>query len=289
MRCRGVSGGTGAPAGGAPDHSNMGGGARSAKGVGCKNVDHLPGWLVLDSVLPRTLDLPLRPLLAALTLLLFSAPVAGAGESVLHQVHEDLDSGLDAGQWSQLGSGHALDLQDGSLLINDNAASDRIAFQTLLGEIEADHRVELSARVYVVSNLGGRGAVLEVARPGLEVVLRMFPDHVELVEREAGGRFGWLASAPVDLSEFRDLLLVKRSSKDPRGEGYEVHVDGQLLLEAMPRQSGALGVGRIILGATGYGDMGASVWDWVDLRVTRPQGSGVAVESSSFGALKSRF
>lgn len=243
---------------------------------------------MLDSYFPRAPDLPLSRPLAALLLLLLAVPTA-ASESVLHQVHDDLDTGLDAGMWSQLGTGHALALQDGSLLINDNDAGDRIAFQALLGDIEAQHRVELSARVYVVSNLGGRGAVLEVARPGLEVVLRMFPDHVELVEREAGGRFSWLASAPLDLSEYRDLLLVKRAKDDPRGEGYEVHADGQLVLDVLPRELGSLGVGRIILGATGYGDMGASVWDWVDLRVTRSPSGGVAVESSSFGALKSRF
>lgn len=259
-----------------------------AKGLRCKNADHCSGGLVLDLVLPRTPDLPLRPFLAVL-LLLFAAPHARASESVLHQVHDDMDSGVDSGLWSQAGTGHALDLEDGSLLINDNAAGDRIAFQALLGDIESDHRVELGARVYVVSNLGGRGAVLEVARPGLEVILRMFPDHIELVEREASGRFGWLASAPVDLREFRDLRLVKRAAADPRGEGYEVHVDGERILDVMPRESGGLGVGRVIFGATGYGDMGASVWDWVDVRVTRPQASGVVVESSSFGALKSRF
>ena len=38
-----------------------------------------------------------------------------------------------------------------TLVVNDNSTEDRIAYQTLLGDVESEHRVSLSARVKVLS------------------------------------------------------------------------------------------------------------------------------------------
>ncbi len=221
--------------------------------------------------------------------LLMFATAAVADPTVLVEVRHDMGAPLDAetAPWERVGAGHTLVMNDESLLINDNSRSDNIAFQTLLGEIKAEHRVTLQARVKVLSNLQGQGATMEIARPGVEVIVRLYPDRVELVERR-GREFRWLAGAPLDLSEYRELEFVKTASDGNAPEPFSLFVDGERVLQATPQGGGELGVGRLLVGSLSMLDIGASQWDWLSYRVESGP-AGVTVIRDSFGAIKARF
>jgi len=68
-------------------------------------------------------------------------------------------------------------------------------------------------------------------------------------------------------------------------------LDGVVLLSLEPRGGGTLEVGRLAFGSLSYADMGASLWDWVELRVDAvgADGSSIAVETVSVGDVKARF
>lgn len=191
--------------------------------------------------------------------------------------------------WDKIGGGATILLPDGSLLINDNRGDDKIGYETLLGRIHAQNRVIVSARLKALSNFDGRGAVMEISRPGLQVGLRFFPDHMTLVERTESGDWRWLASVSVDLfHEFHEVALEKTSSAGDDGERARVYLDGVLVADVLPRGDSLLPVGRVIIGALSRPSLGASIWDWM-----RYDLDGVAKalpsEETSFGSLKANF
>lgn len=229
------------------------------------------------------------PTLILLLLTAMAGPVS-AGVTVYKEARFDMAVLPDqaSSSWSRVGEGASFLLPDNTLVVNDNSPSDRIGYQTLLGEVEAAHRVSLSARVKVLSNLGGDAVTMEIARPGLEIVLQLHPQNLVLLERQGTGNYRYLGSAAVDLTDFRDVLLQKASAAEHEKERLVVLVDGVPVIEAAPQGGGRLGVGRLLLGSTSYADMGASFWDWVSYRLETVD-AGVATSTTSFGRLKSRF
>jgi len=192
--------------------------------------------------------------------------------------------------WTRLGHGMAMLLPDeGSLFLNDNRVDDRIGYQALLGQIEAENRVRLSARLKVLSNFDGRGTVMEIARPGLQVALHLYPTRVELVERGADGRWRWLAAVSCDLfGSYHEVTLEKDSSEAIEGEMIRLWVDGVLIAERHPHADSSLEVGRLLIGSMSRPSMGASIWDWVRFDL---DGLVKALPSSSIslGTLKAKF
>jgi hypothetical protein len=220
-------------------------------------------------------------------MVLCTAPALAQGEvsSWRYEMSELPDA--DAA-WERIGLGYALLLSDGRLAINDNSNADRIAFQTLVGSIDAAHELRVRASLSVLSNLMGEAALLELSRPGLEVLLRLFPDRLVLGERDGAGEFRWLGEASVDLSSLREIELVKFAAPSADVESVALSVDGLELLRVKPHALGALGIGRVLFGSLSLSDMGASVWDWIeiDVRYVAPQ---LPAATSSFGEFKSRF
>ena len=190
--------------------------------------------------------------------------------------------------WERIGDGYALLLDGAKLAINDNSNADRIAFQTLVGEIEAGQELHVRASLQVLSNLMGQAATLEIARPGLEIILRCFPQQLVLGERDADGGFRWLGQVAVDLSTMRQIELVKLASGGVGIEDVSLALDGVEVLRVTPHGLGTLGVGRVLFGSLSLPDMGASIWDWLEIELhdVVPQ---VPTAMQSFGALKSRF
>jgi len=236
----------------------------------------------------RVMRLP-NPLPGLLLLVTLATP-AVSGTTLYKEARFDMGVMPDqaASSWSQVGSGASFLLPDNTLVVNDNSTSDRIGYQTLLGDVAAEHRVSLSARVKVLSSLGGDAVTLEIARPGLELVLQLHPASLVLLERRGTGNYRFLGSVPVDLSEFREIGMRKDSITEQTDERVVVTVDGTPVLEAAPRGDGRLGVGRLLIGSTSYADLGASFWDWVSYRLETVD-AGVATTTTSFGRLKSRF
>ena len=229
----------------------------------------------------------LRPFVA-LVLLLVGAGVSSAQDVVSRTEFEQYPE--DAGSlWSRVGSGHAL-LLDGEMVLNDNSQGSCIAYQALVGQIQADHRVVLEARVRVLSNIGGMAAMVEISRPGAELVVQLHSEQIVVMERAADRELRWLASTPVDLGAPFDLRLTKAAVTEDPAETLTVEVDGQAVLSCRARGLGELGTGRVVFGSLGYPDMGASGWFWVDLAVEQIEVSGVVgVEATSLGSLKGRF
>lgn len=231
----------------------------------------------------------------AATLLLFAlwstAGLAGAGtvQESLTEFAQLPDTG--GAEWTRVGTAPALILDGNRLLLNDNTPTDRVAYQTLLGQIQASDRVTVRAQVSVLSNVGGDGALLELSRPGLELVLRLRMGRVDLMERSDTRDMAWLGTVPVDLSVAHEVSLCKEAR--PAGGGMEeasVEIDGVELLRVRPRGGGNLGVGRVLIGSLSYPGYGASVWSWLDTVVEHPDVAGrVPTESTSMGALKSRW
>ena len=195
---------------------------------------------------------------------------------------------LDLAPWERVGSAPVLLLADQTLLLNDNTSDDRIGYQTLLGVPQAEHRITLLGRVRVLSNLEGRAAVMEVSRPHLQAVLRLYPDRVELTERTGTDQWRWLGSSPVDLGQFHEIQLTKESSLLDPAETLRVSVDGVLVLTARPTATGDLAAGRLVIGSVALPAIGASVWDWISYRLVAPT-NGIPTAVETFGALKSRF
>lgn len=191
--------------------------------------------------------------------------------------------------WEKLGTGAALLLPEGSLLLNDNRGDDKIGYQTLVGRIQAENRVVLTASLKALSNFDGRGAVMEISRPGLQVSLRFFPDRLELVERQENGDWRWMASRSVDLfSEFHEISLEKSSSAQEGGERIRVWLDGSLVADLKPQCSSRIPVGRVVIGAMSRPSLGASIWDWMRYELDGLV-SSLPTEESSIGQLKAAF
>lgn len=190
--------------------------------------------------------------------------------------------------WSRIGAG-AVVIHDGRLVCNDNMPDSFIAYEGLLGQIEAEHRVEVRASVNVISNLGGQGAVIEISRPGLELIVQLHPDRVDVAERE-GRRLRWIGTAPADLSRESEIVVRKASSSDDERETLSVEIDGAEILSCAGRGAGTLGVGRVIFGSLGYKSFGASRWGWIAVDAEAPDlGPAVPGDVSSFGSIKSGF
>jgi hypothetical protein len=218
------------------------------------------------------------------------AAAAWAGTTLFKEARFDMGFQPDegAGGWSRVGSGASFLLPDASLVINDNSNTDRIAFQTLLGEVQAAHRVTLTARVKVLSNIGGDAVTMEIARPGLEAVLQLYPDGLVLLERRGTGNYRFLGTVAIDLRDYHEIVLQKSASEEGPREILSVLIDGVAVLHATPQGEGQLGVGRLLIGSTSYADMGASFWDWVSYRLDSVENE-VSTTQTSFGRLKSRF
>jgi hypothetical protein len=190
--------------------------------------------------------------------------------------------------WSRIGTAHAL-LHEGTLVCNDNMGDGYIAFQGMLGELQAEHTVEFRAAVKVHSNIGGQGAVVEISRPGLELIVQLHHDRVDVAER-ADGYLRWVATAPASLTEEHVLRIRKNSVREDSDETLTVWVDGVQVLQARGLAAGTLGVGRVAFGSLGYQSMGATQWRWVELDAEPVSAdTAVPVETRSFGALKSEF
>lgn len=216
---------------------------------------------------------------------------ASAQTLVSHSEYTGFSSGLpeDTGStWVRIGTGPVLLLDRGELLVNDNSGGEVVAYQGLLGRIEAAHDLVFRGEVQVLSNLGGNAALVEVSRPGLEVIVQLYRDHVAVLERVDASSTRWLGSAPVDLERFREISVRKTSSSSPGAEEVIVEVDRVELLRVQPRAEGTLGLGRVLFGSMGYADMGATLWRWVEVEAQLEQ-VGTPVESATLGGLKSRF
>ena len=233
-----------------------------------------------------------RSIVTLLFAFLVGIAVPCAGQTLVsHFETTSFASGLPeetGSSWTRVGTGHALILSGGELLLNDNSAGFLVAYQGLLGRIESVHDVFFRGEVRVISNLGGSAALIEISRPGMEVLVQLFPEGIVVMERAGRDEPRWLGSADVDLSEFREVEVHKTSvfSQDP--EQIIVSVDGAELLRVHPRATGDLAVGRVLFGSLGYVDMGATVWRWVEVQAQLEE-QKIPVESSSIGCLKARF
>ncbi len=192
--------------------------------------------------------------------------------------------------WARIGGAPAFVIGGQELVLNDNTQGDYVAYQALVGQIRATDRVRLAARVRVLSNIGGLGALIEISRPGLERVVQLYPDHIEVYERAQGRTMHWLGGAPAALATGAEVVVTKASSSEDPNEALVVTIDGLEVLRVAGREEGELGLGRVVFGSLGYGDFGATGWTWVELRVDPMETGGrVAVESSTVGALKGRY
>lgn len=224
----------------------------------------------------------------------FAAP-ASAQTLAQHEFSTPFDRLPDAeGLWSRIGSSGVLVTADGELLVNDNSPGDCIAFQSLLGEIEAAHRVTATVRMRVLTHFGGDTSLIEISRPGLEMLVRFTRDRVEILERRDGREPYWLGGAAVDLLDDRELRVTKLAvTEDPLESVIVEVINGDSaveLLRVAGRGNGQLGVGRILFGSVDYPSYGASVWTRFDVSVVpiEPQG-GVRTEQQSVGALKASY
>lgn len=242
-------------------------------------------------MISRFSEISLLSLIIGLGLLCSSTVGAQTLTSYSHTQVFDRTPDQISSDWSKMGEGAALVLTGPELLLNDNSQGALIAYQGLLGQIEAEHSVVVRAELKVYSNFGGRGAVLEVSRPGVEVILRLFPDQIVLMERAGRNGPRWLGSASVDLSSFAEVEISKASINEDEDETIRVSVNGVKVIEAAPFGGGELGVGRVAFGSLGYADIGASVWRWMDLEVNYVDSGGhlIPTNSASFGQLKSQY
>lgn len=219
------------------------------------------------------------------------APSAAAQSLAPHEISTPFDRLPDAdGLWSRIGSSGVLVTEQGELLVNDNSSGDCIAFQSLLGEIEAGHRVTVSARMRVLTHFGGDTSLIEISRPGLELLVRFTRDRIEVLERRAGREPYWLGGAAVDLTLDRELRVTKLAVTEDPLESVVVEIGDVELLRVAGRGDGELGVGRIVFGSLDYPSIGASVWTRFDVSVEpiAPQG-GVRAEQQNVGVLKASY
>jgi len=223
--------------------------------------------------------------------LLATALPAAAQTLVSHFETTSFGSGIpeDTGSsWTRVGTGHVLLLDDDELLINDNSTSSVVAYQGLLGRLEASHDVFFRGEVKVLSNIGGEAALIEISRPGMEVLVQLYPDGISVVERAGRDPARWLGSASVDLTEFREIEIHKTSDAGPDPERLSVSVDGVELVSIEPRGTGDLGLGRVLFGSLGYADLGATIWRWVEVQAVYEQ-QKIPTAPATIGQLKGRF
>jgi hypothetical protein len=228
---------------------------------------------------------------APLLILLLVAASAPAQTLVSHYETTSFGSGLpeDTGaSWARVGTGHVLLLSEGEMLLNDNSPGMVVAYQGLLGQVEAGHDVVFRGEVKVLSNIGGEGALIEVSRPGMEVLVELYPDAINVLERSGRDPARWLGSVSVDLGEFRTIEVHKTSDASSLPERVMVSVDGVEVISVEPRGTGDLGLGRILFGSLGYPDLGATVWRWVEVRA-EPEEQKTPATAATIGRLKGRF
>jgi len=231
---------------------------------------------------------------AVLTLALSSATPASAQTADPAPVYEStpLSSLPDetGGVWSRIGTAPTFVIGD-RLICNDNSTGAYVAYQGMLGQIEAEHTVTVRTSMDVISNIGGQGAVIEISRPGLELIVQLFPDRVTLVEREDRG-LRFIATATATLEVESEVMVRKASSREDGRETLTVWIDGNQVLRGTGSARGQLGIGRVIFGSLGYQAYGATRWSWIEVEAVAPdvdQGSSVPTEGRSFGSLKSEF
>lgn len=194
-----------------------------------------------------------------------------------------------AGLWSQIGAAGCL-VDHGELLINDNSTGDCIAFQSMVGEIQAAHRVTVTAEMRILTNFGGQSAVIEISRPGLELLVQLDTDRIDVLERAGDRELVWLTGAPAELASYHEVSVTKLSVvEDPR-ESFVVAIDGAEVVRVAGRGDGRLGVGRIVFGSLDYASLGASVWSRVDVSVVPLRvDDHVRTEERNMGALKADY
>ena len=233
-----------------------------------------------------------RSIVTLAVVFLLGSAVPCAGQTLVsHFETTSFGSGLPeetGSSWTRLGTGYALILSGGELLLNDNSTGFLVAYQGLLGRIEAVHDVFFRGEVRVISNLGGEAALIEISRPGMEVLVQLYPEGIVVMERSGRDAPRWLGSADVDLSGFREVEVHKTSIFSQEPEQVIVSVDGAELLRVQPRGTGDLALGRVLFGSLGYADVGATMWRWVEVQAQLEE-QKVPVEPSSIGRLKARF
>ncbi len=228
---------------------------------------------------------------ATLLILFLAAASASAQTLVSHYETTTFDTGLPeetGSSWARVGTGHVLMVAEGEMLMNDNSPGMVVAYQGLLGQVEAGHDVVFRGEVKVLSNIGGEGALIEVSRPGMEVLVELYPDAINVVERSGRDPMRWLGSAGVDLKDFRVVEIHKTSDVSGAPERVTVSVDGVEVISVVPRGTGDLGLGRILFGSLGYPDLGATVWRWVEVRAV-PELQKAPATPATVGQLKGRF
>ena len=232
--------------------------------------------------------------LAAICVLLLSLATvvpAAAQTLVSHSEVTSFTSGMPedtTSSWTRVGTGHVLLVGPGELLINDNSTATVIAYQGLLGRLEASHDVVFRGEVQVLSNIGGDAALIEISRPGMEVLVQLYPDGITVMERAGRDPARWLGTASVDLTEFCELEVHKTSNAGPDPESLTVSVNGVEVVSVVPRGAGDLGLGRVLFGSLGYADLGATIWRWVEVQAVYEVRKTPAA-AASVGQLKGRF
>jgi hypothetical protein len=229
----------------------------------------------------------------ALFLLLSLVPVLSAAAQTLvsHYETTSFTAGIpeDTGSsWTRVGTGHVLLMEEGELLINDNSPGTVVAYQGLLGRIEASHDVVFRGELKVLSNIGGEAALIEISRPGMELLVQLHPDRITVVERSSREPGRWLGSAPVDLTDFREIEIHKSSDAGSGPERLTVSVGGNELITVSPRGTGDMGLGRVLFGSLGYSDLGATIWRWVEVQAVYEE-QKTPTTAATVGQLKARF
>ncbi|RKZ18073.1 hypothetical protein DRQ53_01430 [bacterium] len=240
--------------------------------------------------LPRSLR-ALPVLMATIFIVVVCPSTLLAQTLVSHSERITFVSGLpeDTGSsWSRVGTGPVLLLDGGELLLNDNSPGEVVAYQGLLGQLEAEHDVAFRGELHVLSNIGGNAALIEISRPGMEVVVQLYRDQIVILERVGHAAPLWLGSVAIDMDRFRQIEVHKTSSVGQDAEQISVHVDGQELMRVTPRGGGELGLGRVLFGSMGYADMGATLWRWVEVEAQLEE-IKIPVAGASLSSLKSRF
>jgi hypothetical protein len=223
---------------------------------------------------------------------LFATASPGWGQTLVsYSQKTSFSSGLpeDTGTaWDRIGTGHALLTDDDGLLLNDNSVGALIVYQGLLGQLVAAHEVVFRGEVRVISNLGGEAALVEISRPGMELQVQLYPDHITVMERAGKDPARWLASVDVDLSEFTEIEVHKTSDIGPAPEQLIVRVAGSEILRVDPRATGDMNLGRVLFGSLGYSDLGATIWHWVEVHAELQQ-QKTPTSEHSVGRLKGRY
>jgi hypothetical protein len=220
-----------------------------------------------------------------------AVPWAAAQTLASHYETTSFTSGIPeetGSSWARIGTGHVVLFDGGELMLNDNSPGTVVAYQGLLGRIEAGHDVVFRAELKVLSNIGGDAALIEISRPGMEVLVQLHPDRITLIERSDREPGRWLGSVSVDLTEFRVVELHKSSDAGAGPESLTVSVDGSEVISVVPRGTGDMGLGRVLFGSLGYSDLGATVWRWVEIQAFYEEQKTPTVEAT-VGQLKARF